>query len=182
MPRPRLPILPHLTHDEIAARCRACRSGLEKAHWQALRLLTRPDAPPSAAEVAALVGLSPSWVRSLIGRWNSLGPDGLVDRRTSTNHGREKLTPDRQVDLWDALLHAPPDGGLWTGPKVAAYVRGRWGVVVAKSTGWRWSRGLGFSLQVPRPKHPEAATPVARRAWESRADRAGRPAAPRASR
>ncbi len=103
MARPRLPILPHLTHDEIVARCRACRSGLEKAHWQALRLLTRPVAPPSAAEVAEAVGLSPSWVRSLIGRWNARGPDGLVDRRKSTNHGREKLSVDRQVDLWVPL-------------------------------------------------------------------------------
>src|SRR4051812_15329186 len=115
MPRPRLPILLHLTHEEIVARCRACRSGLEKAHWQALRLLTRPVDPPAAAEVAEAVGLSAGWVRSLIKRWNAQGPEGLVDRRRSTNHGREKLSTDQQIDLWAALQHAPPDGGLWTG-------------------------------------------------------------------
>jgi transposase len=171
-----------LTHPEIIARGRACRSGVEKVHWQALRLLTRPVDPPSAAEVAAMVGLSPGWVRSLIGRWNAHGPDGLVDRRRANNRGREKLTVDRQIDLWDALRRAPPDGGLWTGPKVAAYVRDRWGVAVAKSTGWRWLRGLGFSLQVPRPSHPEAATPADRRAWKRRPGPAGRPAPPRAPR
>ncbi|WP_165252949.1 hypothetical protein [Paludisphaera soli] len=74
MARPGLPILPHLTHDEIVVRWRACRSGPEKAHWQALRLLTRPVAPPSAAEVAEAVGVSPSWVRSLIGRRNARRP------------------------------------------------------------------------------------------------------------
>ncbi len=182
MAHPRLSISPHLTHEEIAARCRTCRSGLEKTHWEALRLLTRPVDPPPAAAVADALGLSAGWVRSLIRRWNAEGPDGLADRRKATNGGREKLSIDRQVDLWDALRHAPPDGGLWTGPKVAAYVRGRWGVIVAKSTGWRWLRGLGFSLQVPRPRHPEAATPADRRAWKRRAGRAGRPAPPRASR
>lgn len=57
--RPRLPIAPHLTADEIARRYRACRGGAEKTHWQILWLLTRSDAPPPPAEVAAQVGLTP---------------------------------------------------------------------------------------------------------------------------
>lgn len=167
MARPRLPIAPHLDHDEIARRYRACRSGLEKAHWQVLWLLTGPDAP-APEQVARQVGLTPGWVRTILKRWNADGPDGLADRRVVTNGGRRKLTTDQQIDLWDALQHTPPDGGLWSGPKLAAYVRDRWGVVVCKQTAWGWMRGLGFSLQVPRPRHPEAATPAARRAWKRR--------------
>ena len=75
MARPRLTIAPHLTHDEISLRDRACRSGLEKTRWQ---VHSRP-AP---------------------------------------------------IDL----RHAPPDGGLWSGPKVAAYVRDRCGAVICKTT------------------------------------------------
>ena len=172
MARPRLPIAPHLTHDEISLRYRSCRSGLEKTHWQVLWLLTGPDSP-TPERVAGVVGLSPGWVRKVLKRWNADGPDGLADRRARTNGGRPKLTDDQQIDLWDALRHAPPDGGLWSGPKVAAYVRERWGVVVCKQTGWAWLRGLGMSLQVPRPSHTEAATPARRRAWKRRA---GRPA------
>jgi transposase len=168
MARPRLPIAPHLTHAEIDRRYRAARSGFEKTHRQVLWLLTRPEGPPAPAEVAAQVGLSAGWVRALIKRWNAQGPDGLVDRRVAANGGQSKLTADQQIDLWAALRQSPPDGGLWTGPKVAAYVRGRWGVVVCKQTGWGWLRGLGFSPQVPRPRHPEAATPAARRAWKRR--------------
>jgi transposase len=167
MPRPRLPIAPHLTHDEIARRYRACRSGREKTHWQVLWLLTRP-VMPTPQQVAEQVGLTPGWVRTLLKRWNAEGPDGLADRRAVINGGHSKLTTDQQVDLWDALQHAPPDGGLWTGPKVAAYVRQRWAVVVCKQTGWEWLRRLGFSRQVPRPSHPEAATPAERRAWKRR--------------
>ena len=167
MPRPRLPIAPRLTHDEIARRYRTCRCGVEKTHWHVLWLLTRPDAP-GPEPVAERVGLGAGWVRALIKRWNAEGPDGLADRRKGRNGGRNKLSTDQQVDLWDALPHDPPDGGLWTGPKVAASVRDRWGVAVCKPTAWEWMRGLGLSLQVPRPSHPEAAPPAERRAWKSR--------------
>jgi transposase len=182
MARQRLPIVSHLPAEQIAQRYRCCRTGVEKAHWQILWLLTRPDRPLSPAQVAEQVGLTPSWVRTILKRWNAEGPDGLTDRRVATNGGQSKLTTEQQIDLWDALQHAPPDGGLWTGPKVAAYVRDRWGVVVCKQTGWEWLHGLGFSLQVPRPSHPEAATPAERRAWKRRLGGPARRTAPAASR
>jgi transposase len=179
MARPRLSIVLHLPPDEIARRYRACRTGVEKTHWQILWLLTRTETPPAPADVAPQVGLTPAWVRTILKRWNAEGPDGLADRRPSTNGGQSKLTADQHVDLWDALQHAPPDGGFRTGPKVARFVRERWGVVVCHQTAREWMRELGFSLQVPRPSHPEAATPAERRAWKRRpGDPAGRVAAP----
>ena len=72
--------------------------------------------------------------------------------------------------LFAALKNRPPDGGLWTGPKVAVYVRDRWGVSVRPQTGWRWLVDLGFTLQVPRPSHPNSATPAGRRAWKKTCD------------
>jgi transposase len=182
MANTRLPIVLHLPPEEIARRYRACRSGVEKTHWQVLWLLTRPDQPQSPAQAALQVGLTPVWVRTLLKRWNAEGPDGLDDRRRGTNGGRSKLTTDQQIDLWDALQHEPPGGGLWTGPKVAGYVRDRWGVRVCLQTGWEWLRGLGFSVQVPRPSHPEAATPAERRAWKRRPGRPARRTASAASR
>ena len=59
MARPRLPIVPHLSPEEIARRYRACRDGVEKTHWQVLWLSTRSDTPPAPAEVAPQVGLTP---------------------------------------------------------------------------------------------------------------------------
>lgn len=182
MPRPRLTIAPHLTHDEIARRYRACRCGVEKTHWQALWLLTRPDEPPSPAEAAAQLGLSAGWVRALIKRWNADGPDGLADRRKANNGGKPKLSAEQQIDLWAALQQPPPDGGLWTGPKVAAHARDRWGVAVHKQTGWKWLRGLGFSPQVPRPRNPGAAPAAERREWKRRPGGAAGRASPRAPR
>jgi transposase len=168
MANARLPVVLHLPPEEIGRRYRSCRSGVEKTHWQVLWLLTRPDRPFSPAQAAQQVGLSAVWARQILKRWNAQGPDGLVDRRVEANGGQSKLTPEQHIDLWAALRKSPPDGGLWTGTKVAAFVLQRWGVRVCKQTGWEWLSGLGFSLQVPRPIHPEAATPAARRAWKRR--------------
>src|ERR687886_2323213 len=110
MARTRLPILPHLTPEEIARRYRTCRSAVEKTHWQVIWLLTRPEQPLSPAQAAAQVGLSAVWVRTLLKRWNAQGPDGLADRR-ATNGGRTKLTPEQQAELSAALQQPPPDGG-----------------------------------------------------------------------
>jgi transposase len=182
MARTRLPIVPHLTHEQIYRRYRACRTGVEKTHWHLLWLLTRPERPPAPAQAAAQVGLTAVWARALLKRWNADGAAGLADRRAATNGGRSKLTTDQQIDLRAALQQPPPDGGLGTGPKVARYVRDRWGVTVGKPTGWRWLRGLGFSPQVPRPCHPKAAGAAERQAWKrghGSVDRRAAPPAPR---
>ena len=168
MPRPRLPIAAHLTAEEIQKRYRSCRDGLEKTHWHVLWLLTRSQPAPSPAEVAPQVGLTAGWVRSLIKRWNDGGPDALADRRRAANGGKPKLSDEQRAELFARLQSPPPDGGLWTGPKVAAHVAERHGVTVAKQTGWVWLRRLGFTLQVPRPKNPKAATPEQQREWKRR--------------
>jgi transposase len=182
MARPRLPIAPHLSPEEVARRYRACRDGVEKTHWQILWLLTRTTDPPTPAGVAAQVGLTPAWVRTVLKRWNAEGPAGLADRRAAKNGGRPKLSAEQQAALFEALQGRPADGGLWTGPKVAAYVLDRWGLAVCKQTGWGWLRDLGFSPQVPRPKNPGAASEEEQRAWKRRHGPVGRRAPPPAPR
>jgi transposase len=182
MARPRLPIATHLSPEEIACRYRACRDGREKTHWQVLWLLTRDPGPPTPADVASRVGLTPAWVRALLRRWNAAGPAGLADRRVATNGGKPKLSAEQQAALFEALQGRPDDGGLRTGPKVAAYVRDRWGVAVRAETGWRWLTGLGLSLQVPRPRNPGAATADEQRRWKWRPGRADGRAPSRARR
>ena len=182
MARPRLPIVAHLSPDAVARRYKACRNGREKTHWQVVWLLTRSPEPPAPAAVAAQVGLTPAWVRMVLKRWNAEGPAGLVDRRSLCNGGKPKLSEEQRSALFEALQGRPDDGGLWTGPKVAAHVRDRWGVTVCVQTAWEWMTQLGFSLQVPRPKNPGAASPDEQGEWKSRPDRARGRTASRASR
>jgi len=179
MARPRLPIAPPLSAEEIARRDRVCRTGVEKTHGQILWLLTRTPDPPTAAEGAAQVGLTPAWVRTLLKRWNAEGRAGLADRRAAANGGRPKLSAAQPAALFEALQGRPPDGGLWTGPKVAASARDRWGVTVCHPTGWEWLTRLGFSLPVPRPRTPGAATADEQRGWQRRPGRPEGRAGPR---
>lgn len=161
----RIPFVRHRTADQIRAKYRACRHPVERTRWHALWLLARADEPRTPAQVAAVVGLSDVTVRAVLHRWNARGPDGVADGRTG-NGSEPKLTPRRRDALYVALQRRPPDGGLWTGPKVVRYVRDRWAVAVGPVTGWRWLVALGFSLQVPRPSHPQSADRPARRAWK----------------
>jgi len=161
----RIPFVRHRTANQVRAKYRACRHPVEKVRWHALWLLARTDEPRTPARVAGLVGLSDVTVRAILHRWNASGPDGLADGRQG-NGSEPKLTPRRRDALYAALQQRPPDGGLWSGPKVARYVYDRWAVAVGPVTGWRWLRGLGFTLQVPRPSHPRSADPPTRRAWK----------------
>jgi transposase len=160
----RFHVIEHLTTDEVACRYKGCPNPREKTHWQIIWLLQQPNGPRSANAVARIVGYSPTWVRTLVTRWNQHGPEGLTDRRKD-NGPQELLTPEQQTQLFDALQTEPPDGGLWTAPKVVQFVKGRWGIEVVPQTGWRWLRDLGFTLRVPRPQHPKAATAEQQRVW-----------------
>ena len=160
----RLPVVPHLSHDEIDRRYRCCSDGAEKSRWHVLWLVTRPDQPLSASKAAGLVGFTPSWGRAILKRYNAHGPDALADRRRG-NGAAPKLTAAQQAQLLAALQAEPPDHGLGSGPKVAAFVKQQFGVAVRKQTGWQWLKDLGFRLVVPRPRHPKAATPEQQRVW-----------------
>ena len=64
------------------------------------------EPPPTPARVAASVGLTPAWVRTVLKRWNAEGPAGLADRRPARNGGRrtgEEVIEHTKVDplmLW----------------------------------------------------------------------------------
>jgi transposase len=160
----RLPVVEHLGHEEIDRRYRACANAAEKTRWHVLWLVTRPDHPLSATAAAKLVGFTPAWGRTILKRYNAHGPDALRDGRRD-NGSDPLLLPEQRAELFTALQAEPPDGGLWSGPKVATFVRDRFGVEVWPQTGWQWLKDLGFRLVVPRPRHPRAATPEQQRVW-----------------
>ncbi len=132
----RIPFVRHLPVRTLRYRYRACRHPVEKVRWHALRLLARTDELRTPARVAGVVGLSDVTVRAVLHRWNAHGPDGVADARRG-NGSAPRLSARRRDALYAALQERPPDGGLWTGTKVARYVRDRWAVAVGPVTGWR---------------------------------------------
>src|SRR5579862_4915601 len=98
----RLPVIEHLAPAEIARRYRTCADAAEKTRWQVLWLVTGPDQSVPAGRAARAVGLTPSWGRTLLKRWNAHGPAGLADGRRD-NGAEPVLTPAQQAELYAAL-------------------------------------------------------------------------------
>ncbi len=159
----RLPVTAHLSADEVGDRYRRCPDSKEKTRRHLVGLLLR-DETPTCERAGPLVGRSGTPARTVLKRWNASGPDGLADGRTG-NRSAGKLTAAQQAEAFDALQQEPPDGGLWSGTKLARYARDRWGIEVCPETGWRWLKKRGFRLVVPRPRHPKAASPDEQRRW-----------------
>ena len=152
----RIALQPHLSTQELYDRYRACRKPNEKARWRALYLISRGTL---AAEAARRVGRTSGWVTQLTGRYNERGAGAVTDRQGEAKPGpRPRVSGRLALELDAALRSAPPDGGLWTAPKVAAWVEQRTGQAVHETTAWRAMRRLGFTLQVPRPRHRRAAS------------------------
>src|ERR1051325_7645119 len=118
----RLTIADHLSLEELEARFRTSREVTERNHWQVIRLLAQGQ--PSH-QVADLVGYSVPWVRQLATRYNAQGPAALGDQRHANPGAQPLLDAAQREQLQQALQEPVPadlGGGLWNGPKVAAWM------------------------------------------------------------
>lgn len=160
MPR-RLAVAPHLDPAGLRARARAAPAA-DRVRWLAVRLVAegRP-----ATEVGPLVGFSPEWVRALVHRYNAGGPAALADGRRGNAGAAPLLDAGGREALRAALAGPPPDGGLWTGRKAAAWMAARLGRPVPPQRGWEWMGRLGFTPQRPRPRE-QRADPAAQAAFK----------------
>jgi transposase len=143
----------HLSAEELGRRYRAARDRVERGHLQAVWLLAQGR---STAEVAGITGYGGRWVAEIVRRYNGAGPDGLGDRRRGNAGARPLLDEARRAALAEALRGAPPDGGLWSGPRVAAWIAAATGREVHPQRGWDYLKRLGFTLKRPRPRHARA--------------------------
>jgi transposase len=151
-----LAVAGHLSTEELGRRFRAARGRVERGHLQVVWLLVQGR---SRGEVARVMGLSGVWVAEIVRRYNEKGPDGLGDRRRGNAGAEPLLGAEDEAALRTTLAAPPADGGLWTGPKVAAWMGARLGRKVWPQRGWDYLRKLGCSAQVPRPRHAKAASP-----------------------
>lgn len=157
-----LELAPHLSAHGLERRYRQRRNPVERTHWHMLWVVAQGHHCPA---VAGLVGSSEDWVRTIVHRYNTDGPEGVTDRRRANPGATPVLTPSLRKDVRQALAGEPPDGGRWTSPKVAAWMAQRRGRPVAKQRGWEAMRALGFTLHQPRP-HATIADPAAQAAFK----------------
>ncbi len=161
MPRS-VSLVSHLAAPDLEHRYRTCRDPVERSHWHMIWLVRQGH---SGAAVARLTGYSETWVLTVIRRYNDLGPDGLVDGRRANPGHPPLVSPAVREELRERLAEPPPDGGLWTSPKVAAWLSDRIGRPISPQRAWETLQRIGFSLQQPRPR-AKAADPVAQAAFK----------------
>jgi transposase len=143
----------HLTLDALEARYRRAKEPVVRRHWQAIWLLAQGWA---SAQVAAATGYTVNWVRTLARRYHQLGAAGLEDRRHRNPGAAGLLSTAQRTALLPALKPPPPDGGVWTGPKAAAWMAATLGRRVHPQRGWETLRRVGWTSKVPRPRHANA--------------------------
>ena len=143
----------HLPVEELERRYRRARDPVARSHWQIVWLLASGGA---TAAVARVTGYSPTWVREVARRYRTGGPAALGDRRHANPGAAPLLPPDQQAALRAALAGPAPDGGLWSGRKVAAWMSAVLGRPVGEQRGWEYLRKLGMTLQRPRPAETRA--------------------------
>lgn len=157
-------VVGHLGTEALAERYRAARDPVERSHFQMIWLLACGH---SVVDVATLTHFSARWIEKVLARYNAAGPAALGDQRRGNAGGTPLLDEAGQQVLRERLATPPDEGGLWTGPKVAAWMARRLGLEkVHPQRGWEALRRLGQSLQVPRPVHAGAAAPEEQEAFK----------------
>jgi len=154
----------HLSVSALEEKYRSCTDVTAARHVQTIWLLAKGH---TIAEVAATVSFARRWVERLLARYNAEGLDALGDLRCRNGTSPSVLRPDLLDKLKDRLREPPPDGGLWTSRKVAAWMAGERGLTeVLPQRGWEALKAIDWSVQKPRPRHPASATPEEQEAFK----------------
>lgn len=147
-------IQPHLVVNSLKQKYLKAKNVIEARQWHTLWLLSTGYL---VKDVAKIVGLSEAWIRKIVRRYNKQGEKVIGDGRKHNLGAKPFLSDNQKQELIKALQDKPQDGGLWTGVKVAHWIKEKTGRnFIYPQRGWEYLVDLGFSLKVPRPTHKKA--------------------------
>lgn len=161
MPRP-IRIDPRLSSDEIFSLHRKATDPVQARRLQVVWLASTGK---SSAEIMEATGFTRDWLFKIVRRYNEGGEDALLDRRAN-NGGHSRLLTEEDIErLRTRLLTPPDDGGMWTSPKVAAWLTELTGHPWHFKLAWAYLKRIGYVLLRPRPVHLKS-NPEAREAFK----------------
>ena len=142
----------HLTAEELKIRYRQAENATESRRWHLLLLVSRNWTIKQAAQV---IGINYDYAKEIVQRYNREGPGSVKNRSRDRQPPPAKslLNTEQQEELRQALQGLPPDGGTWTGPKVARWIAEKTGKAhVWPQRGWEYLNRLSFELLRDRRK------------------------------
>lgn len=161
----------HHTKEELSDLYKKARNPIERTRLHFLSILRNKNKNSTVLAVSIKtamkrVGMKLTWAQDTVRRYNENGLSGISDARK--RNGNKKIVSEeelaelkKKIESWES-----PDGGLWTGPKVALYLGEILGKKVSAVTGWNYLVTLGFSLKTPRLAHEKRATSEEQKAFK----------------
>ncbi len=153
-------LIAHHTAEQLDAEVRSAKDARYRDRVRFILFLARGH---SLAGAARLLGWCRRSAQRIRARYNQGGLQALfpIKPKRPKSSGKRPLLDDAQRAELAKLLEGPaPDGGLWTGPKVARWIQAKLNTPeqpnprrVHNQRGWDYLRRLGFVLRRPRPKH-----------------------------
>lgn len=143
----------HDCKEDIEAAFRTEPDGVRKGNLQAVMMVSKGR---PTIDVRENTTYSASWIYVQCRRYSEGGLENVYDRRKNNGGHRRLLNDELQEELRVLLSGPPPDGGLWTSPKVAAWMGEKLGREVNFKVAWAIMKRMGYSLKVPRPSHAAA--------------------------
>jgi transposase len=145
----------HLTSSELKEKYKKSSDAVELRRWH---LLWKLSLGWTVKNSALAVGLSYSYAKSIIKRYNNFGIAGVKNQKNKTsNHlrGKKRLLSTQQLQkLRKQIEQKSPDGGIWTGTKVARWIEQETGKEkVWNQRGWDYLKKCNYSWQSPRPEN-----------------------------
>ncbi|EKQ70886.1 hypothetical protein OsccyDRAFT_1194 [Leptolyngbyaceae cyanobacterium JSC-12] len=143
---PKAELKSYLTLDELRTRYRRARDTSEARRWQLIHLVAQDWTIKQAAQA---VDLNYDYAKEIIRRYNQNGPEALKNRSQKRQISpRSLLTAEQQRELKCALQSPAPDGGKWSGPKVAKWIAEKTGRShVWPQRGWDYLKRLSQSKE-----------------------------------
>jgi transposase len=148
----------HFSSYELRKKYLKSRDNVEARRWH---LLWKISLGWTIKNSAVAVGYSYPYAQKILKRYNRDREAGIINQKNQTsNHfrGKTKLLNCQQLEkLKEQIEQTPPDGGIWTGVKVARWIEKETGKEkVWNQRGWDYLKKCKYSWQSPRPAHEKA--------------------------
>lgn len=146
----------HFSSAELKRHYLTTTDKIERRRWHLLWLVSQQWAIKQAAKA---VGLNYDYAREIVKDYNQRGQEAVRNKHKGkpNSNATALLTPTQLEELKASLKHPPSDQGIWTGPKVAAWIAEKTGTekVVYAQRGWDYLKKLHYSLSRAKTEAPE---------------------------